>query len=749
MRRFLFAAVPALLVLAVATPVHAGYLIIRIVLEGSGGAEQPGGVPGGPGPAPGGVRPPFGGGDGGPGGRPPIGFGQPYGIGQPPIGPGGAPGGVPAVNAGPIDAGRSVVVVLPVEEDLTKAAPFYPRNANTHYNPLWQPKLHTTLHGEKIVTNLFTDGTMIQWYTTFKETPGLRKTHATDLRERHARWVKAGKTDLKAALALVVEALSSGAAGDAQTYADDLLAAADGKKDGAPPEVAAFLKAYAAVQPGLKAGATKRAASEFWQSKLEAGTVTPSPHFAILSWDATEEEVSRRRSLLEENFKAFFLWHATRGIELKVPDAPLLVALPKQGRDVNALARALDAPPRLLADGFYSAEYGLLVLSPERLDAVGQTFAAQARATYREGVNQKGLLAGRGPDVDITGQRGMRPDDVARMQTVALVERVADEQAATAAISREGTLQLLYATNQLPQFVALPQWVTTGAANFFARPRDPFFYADKDGKWWMNVSPAPGYGVPNYVLQRQLRFHYAPLIDFRRDAKEQQAERVALLKNVLSDAYFHGLRDPKEVSDPDPVKQDKSGVGLNSGGGTGQPGGQPSGPGVGPGPGVRPPFGAGQPPIATPGGPGVPGVPGVIDPNAPKDDTIALLRKKREALTEKGQATAWALYYYLAKDRRDELQKFVGELAALPRDLPLDGDTVLNAFCRSLGVANTPEGLAKFTDSWFEYIKTVPPVGLDIPLVEAKPPTPMNPMNPMGVPPMGFPPKGFNPKGGD
>ncbi|VTT98731.1 unnamed protein product [Gemmataceae bacterium] len=740
MRRFLFAAVPALLVLAVATPVHAGYLIIRIVLEGSGSVEQPGGTPVGPGPNPTpgpGVRPAFPGGEGGPG------FRQPGGTGQPPIGPGGVvPGGVPSANAAQIEGSRSVVVVLPVEEDLTKAAPFYPRNANTFYNPLWQPKLHTTLHGEKIVTNLFTDSTMIQWYTTFKETPGLRKTHATDLRERHARWAKAGKTDYKVGLALVVEALSFGAAGDAQTYADDLLTAVEGKKDGVPPEVAAFARAYAAVQPGLKAGATKRAASEFWQSKLEAGTVTPSPHFAILSWDATEEEVFRRRALLEDNFKAFFLWHATRGIELKVPDAPLLVALPKQGRDVNALARALDAPPRLLADGFYSAEHGILVLSPERLDAVGQTFAAQARSTYREGVNQKGLLAGRGPDVDVTGQKGMKPDDVARMQTVALVERVADEQAAVAAISREGTLQLLYATNQLPQFVALPQWVTAGAVNFFARPRDPFFFADKDGKWWMNVSPSPGYGVPNYVLQRQLRHHYAPLIDDRRDRKEQQAERVAVLKNVLSDAYFLGLRDPKEVSDPDPVKQDKSGVGLNTGGGTGTPGGQPTGPGVGPGPGVRPPFGLGQPPVGSPAGPGVPGV---IDPNAPRDDTVALLRKKREALTEKGQATAWALYYYLAKDRRDELQRFLGELAAQPRDLPLDADTVVNLFCRSLGVANTPEGLAKFTDAWFEYIKTVPPVGIDIPLVEVKPSA--TPMNPTGTPPTGVPPKGFPPKG--
>src|SRR5205807_86484 len=49
-------------------------------------------------------------------------------------------------------------------------------------------------------------------------------------------------------------------------------------------------------------------------------------------------------------------------------------------------ARALE---RLLmpADAFYAPDYDLLVLSPERLDSVGQTFRAQNQSIYPEGVN--------------------------------------------------------------------------------------------------------------------------------------------------------------------------------------------------------------------------------------------------------------------------------------------------------------------------------------------------------------------------
>ncbi|MCE9564878.1 MAG: DUF1570 domain-containing protein [Planctomycetes bacterium] len=726
MRRLLPAALLAFLMVTFASPAQGGYLIIRILLEGTGeagGAPVPGGearppMGGFPQPPMGGFpQPPMGGFP-----QPPKGgFPQPMGGIQPPMGVNG-----PGASHDPT---RSMVVVVPVEEDLLHVAPFYAGKPKDQFrNPLWQAKLHATLHKEKIVTNLFTDSSSIQWYTTLKETPGpgAKRTHAIDVRERHGKWAKT-MTDLKVGYNLIVEALGYGLVDESVKYADELFTVAEQKKDALPPEVANFVKAYGPIKEKLQAQAAKRSLSEFWQGKLEAATVNTSAHYAILSWDATEDEIDRRRTLLEQNFKAFFLLHALRGIELKLPEAPLVVVLAKQGSIVRQYAHALDASGRMASDGFYSPEHDVLVLSPERLDPLGQTFTAQLRDTYRDGIPRKQLLAGGGPDLDTNGEKGKKPDDVARLQTIALVERFIDEQATICTISREGTLQLMYATGQIPRFVSLPEWVTNGAGNFFTRPKDPAFIKHSDGKWWMTVSPSPGYGVPNYVLQRQFRELYGPLLEEKKDKKdipEQRTQRVTLLKNVLADAYFLGLRDQKEPNDPDPVKLDKSGVALSSGTTPNiNPGGQPPVGVTGPG---------GQPPM---GGPGV----GMGDPNAPREDVIGIRRKKWEVLNTKSQATSWALYYYLAKARPDELRKFLAELAAMPRDLPLDSPTITAAFCRSFGIAGTPESFSKFADDWMDYIHTVPPLGIDIPLVDPKPHT-------SGTDPK-VDPKGMNPMG--
>jgi hypothetical protein len=245
----------------------------------------------------------------------------------------------------------------------------------------------------------------------------------------------------------------------------------------------------------------------------------------------------------------------------------------------------------------------------------------------------------------------------------------------------------------------------------------------------MCVATATGYGAPNYALQR----HFRDLLD----KQELDTDRAALLKNVLTDAYFLGLRDPKDVNDPDPVKEDKSGIALHA---PGMPMGTGNGmgiPGIGQPP--RPPLG-GMPPGTGVGpmgtGMGATGTEPVLD-------AAAQLRKKRERLAVKAQATSWALYYYLAKDRPNDLRKFVAELAALPRDLPLDGATVFAAFCRSFSLDGSKESLAQFAKGWLGYLATVAPAGIDIPLVDPKPAasTTGTPGTP-GSPPMGGAPPG-------
>jgi hypothetical protein len=138
------------------------------------------------------------------------------------------------------------------------------------------------------------------------------------------------------------------------------------------------------------------------------------------------------------------------------------------------------------------------------------------------------------------------------------------------------------------------------------------------------------------------------------------------------------------------------------------------------------------------------------DPMAPREDPLAILRKKREVLGVKSQATSWALYYYLAKARTEELQKFLAELAALPRDLPLDSTTITTAFCRAFKLDGSNASFEEFSKRWLDYLRAVPPAGIDIPVVDPAPGTMVDPKDPNPNPnPKGPNPKGPFPPGGD
>jgi hypothetical protein len=267
--------------------------------------------------------------------------------------------------------------------------------------------------------------------------------------------------------------------------------------------------------------------------------------------------------------------------------------------------------------------------------------------------------------------------------------------------------------------------MSNGSGSFFARPKDPAIIREAEDKSVMAVAMTTGYGGPNYALQRYFK-------DFL-EKKEFNADRAALLRNVLTDAYFRGLRDPKEANDPDPYKPESKGisvagtVGTSPGTGITGGAGRPPVGGTGIGGPARPP-GFGGSIIGPPGSPassGGTGIPGIgttaVSTNVNEDDPSSILRKKRDRLSIKAQATAWALYYYLAKDRPSELRRFLDELAALPRDLPLDGDTVVAVFCKSFGIENNKEALTKFANAWLDTIRIVPNASIDVTIVEPKP----------------------------
>ena len=743
MRRFLPLAVIATLAALAATPVQAGYLIIRVLLEGGGGAavesnDLSGGLggPGGYGPG----YTPMGGGSGPYSGSGSYRPGMPSMPGMPGM-PGGAPGGTttkPATS----DPSRSIVVVIPVTSDLTVTERFdMTKPGNLDTNPTWKPILKLNHRGLAIRTHLFADSSTVQWYENLLSTPAYRRTYEQELKEKHAAWSKT-KSDSATMYDTIVSALARGYVDLAVTFADDLVAAVGEKTDGLRPEIATFVKTYKSMQSAVKATPDKPSvAATKWQSMLSARNVLTRGHYAILYWDTPVEEVQRRAALLEENFRAFCLLHALRGVELNLPESPLVAVLPKRGADVRPIVSALDAPTALRVDGAYSPEHDVLVLSPERLDGVGQTFVRQAQQVYQGGVSRELLLTGKGPKVSARGaDGGKKPDEVAWMQTMALVERFVDEDSAVAAVSREGSRQLLYATGQLPRYVQLPQWLQSGVASGYARPRDPAFVSDEKGKWFVAIAPTSGYGGPNSVLQRYLR-------DLE-EKKELNPDRAQLLKNVLSDAYFHGLRNPREANDPDPKKVDPSDVALFSGG-TKQPGAGgfmgPPGGGV-----LGPPSGYGSGGGRLPGLPGAPdggGEGGIVgaQPVPAAEDPVVKLRKSRERLLVKSEATAWALCYYLERERPKEFRRFLDEIAAMPRDLPLDGAAVTATFLRAFKLADTPEVLSRFADGWLGYMNRQSRASQDIALVEPKAATssPGGGSLP-GVGPGGGPPGGGN-----
>ena len=102
-------------------------------------------------------------------------------------------------------------------------------------------------------------------------------------------------------------------------------------------------------------------------------------------------------------------------------------------------------------------------------------------------------------------------------------------------------------------------------------------------------------------------------------------------------------------------------------------------------------------------------------------------------LEAKAQATAWALTYFLSRERPEGMKKYYAELNKLPRDLRIDKKVALETFARCFALMN-PEltgvddaALKEFAKKWIGYLEATKESWRDIP-VEATP-NPVGPMN--------------------
>lgn len=435
---------------------------------------------------------------------------------------------------------RSVVVMIPVLGKLDEKRVFdltKPRHPD--FNPEWN-----TIRHRYGTTFLYTDGVNLTLH------PVAQRSRQQMILDRYNAWEskKQGAAELHR---IALEALATGMTAEAEAYCDKLLALTKVQSSGLSPELRRFAQAYSELAPKMKSPSSQPAEVDFWMDRLANLSSTGTPpnvqkymHFALVYWDVQPEEVTRRLQQLENNFKNFYLWHALRGESLKVPDKPLTVILAPHAREVLGLYRALNGRS-LTADGFYSAEYDVLVLSPDRLDPVGQAFRRMVDAVYRSRpeANPADLVKGKLSPNSFQ----LPPEERARLTTLALVDQAYREDQEWYAVSREGSRQLLHAIGALPRYVALPRWLESGYGSLYERPRIPVYSEQEHASWRMTFPVDRGTGVPHYAMLKAYR-------DFTQ-AGELDVNPASRLRKVIQDDYFAAIRsgidvDPKRGRKP-------------------------------------------------------------------------------------------------------------------------------------------------------------------------------------------------------
>ena len=344
----------------------------------AGGPGAPGGE-GAPGDTGGGG---IGSPDGGEGGGLPGRGGFP---GRPgPMGTGGPQGGDPQQA----EAARSVVAVIPYT--MIDRKRFYPdRGGNAQTNPLWPAVKHK--HGNSFV---FADRTSIQFF------PITRYSIDYIIRNRHAEWARNRKS-FDTIYELATYALQAGMVDEAFQYCNEMLKQIDIAKDQTlPAKVTEFAKAYRGLAAKLEAPPTGSDKGEYWKQTLGATATAPGLHYVLVYWseNSKQDDINRRLNALEDNFKAFYLWHALQGIALPLPDRRLVAVVADRATDMPKLHAALDGLP-VGSDAFYSAIHDILVISPERLDQNGSSFARMVQAQYAVGWSRDDLVKGKVPQL--------------------------------------------------------------------------------------------------------------------------------------------------------------------------------------------------------------------------------------------------------------------------------------------------------------------------------------------------------------
>jgi hypothetical protein len=481
---------------------YADFVLIRAVL---GGKRGPGsntaeGTAGGGGVAPG--QP------GTPPGRP----GGPTGPGGP-----GRPGGPPGEGDIPTFGGGQTGEAADTAALAVQAVVPYTLKPSQRSGTLIITKYSKRPNG---FTHLYNDG---QSLFSFRLP---LKSNTAVYRARHEAVFKARTSDK--VLDLADWALTHGLVDEFGRLMDELVTGKEDQATSASPAMKDAVKAYKTVKDALEKAVDREDMTNEWKRRVSM-RYSQTKHFTLFYNSPVSDppEVQSRLDMLEANMRGVYYWFAMKGIALPIPDDKLVCILLDQPTEFKQYRAILEDEP-LVADSFFAQRDNLCVFSRERLDGPFTAFIKQTQPIYQSGMDRGGLLDG-------TTKRKltMDPREFARYQTLALLEKSLEEEAERAAVSHDGTRQLLVATGIMPRSVVVPQWAMFGMAAFFETPKGPFPFAPLDA----SVAFYPGIGAPSWAYLRPFK---------KMDNEKKFPSESQLLRQVVTDAQFHRVIDAKD-----------------------------------------------------------------------------------------------------------------------------------------------------------------------------------------------------------
>lgn len=262
----------------------------------------------------------------------------------------------------------------------------------------------------------------------------------------------------------------------------------------------------------------------FWKQRLgddnyKLKVDSEYPHYVLLyssSASADSPEVLTRLKRLEENYHAFFYWFALQGKVLPVPDYRLAAVLINKSEEYQDYHKAFDNIVTA-DDGFYDRRENLVFFSATPQDEGYDALNKSTQGLWGQGWNRKDLIQGK-----TKNQANADSVTIVRNQVITLLLQALESESELAAVSHDGTMQLLSVTGSIPRTVSAPEWVQFGTASFFETPK---------GAWWQ------GTGAPSQLYLKKYK-------KWEKDEKGNKLEKPpeTALKKVITDEYFREAR---------------------------------------------------------------------------------------------------------------------------------------------------------------------------------------------------------------